>query len=200
MNGAQVNNSKNIIDHVAAIVAEAGGQVANTGDADEAKWLEWVDSVLVKTTAPNLYRTMSEAVRSFGYISEQTNFRPVEAAAAKYIGAALMFVIGRGLTRKYGYGDDPRGALYSAINEWLEAGVGSKRFHGGEVPDAADLAVFGVLRALRPYDAGEDAWAATDIDAWYQRMAEIVGPSSTLHTVGQAPALPHDTEGSALRA
>lgn len=51
---------------------------------------------------------------------------------------------------------------------------------GGEKPNLADLAAFGVLRPIRHLRSGEDMVANTSIGAWYNNMEEAVGASSRL--------------------
>lgn len=105
---------------------------------EEREWREWVDNKLVHTLPPNIYRTFSEAITSFDYISTAGNFGKIERLAAKYFGAVSMYIISKLLKRRYQLKDDVRLSLYEHCNEWMAA-LGSRRFMGGENPNLADL-------------------------------------------------------------
>jgi microsomal prostaglandin-E synthase 2 len=61
----------------------------------------------------------------------------------------------------------------------LEA-VGDKApFCGGANPNLADLAVFGVMRAVKTFQTFEDAMSASPrTRSWYKRMEKEVGAAS----------------------
>ena len=72
----------------------------------------------------------------------------------------------------------PHPFLQSA-DEWVDA-VGERRFLGGDAPDLADLAVFGVVRSITATDTFNDLMQHSRIGGWYVRMFEAVGPPSRL--------------------
>jgi microsomal prostaglandin-E synthase 2 len=88
-----------------------------------------------------------------------------------------MWKIGQGMPKKYGLEGDLRQALYADVNEWLQA-LGGRAFMGGERPNLADLAVFGVLRAVDKTPTFQDTVANTHVGGWYVRMSQAVGVSS----------------------
>ena len=59
-----------------------------------------MDSKLVRTIPPNIYRTLPEAVRSSDYITRVGNFNAVERVGAKYLGALGMYLLGKSLKKK----------------------------------------------------------------------------------------------------
>ena len=66
--------------------------------------------------------------------------------AARYVGAVMMYAISKlRLKQKHGIVEE-RPALYEAVNQFVHA-VGKRDFLGGNHPNLADAAVFGVLRA-----------------------------------------------------
>lgn len=69
-------------------------------DREEREWREWVDTHLVRTFSPNIYRTLNEAFRSFDYISSVGNFNVVEKFLSRYVGALVMYGIGKRLKKK----------------------------------------------------------------------------------------------------
>ncbi|KAL0914019.1 hypothetical protein M5K25_017516 [Dendrobium thyrsiflorum] len=147
-------------------------------DEEESKWRRWVDEHLVHVLSPNIYRTISEALESFSYITSHGNFSFHERLTAKYAGAAVMYLVSKKLKKKYNITDE-RAALYEAAETWSTA-IDGREFLGGSRPNLADLSVFGVLRPIRYLKAGRDMVENTSIREWYQRMEAAVGESSRL--------------------
>lgn len=120
--------------------------------------------------SPNVYRTADEALASFDYIVREGKFGTYEGFFAKYVGAAAMFLISKRLKKRHNLQDDVRQDLYKAVNSWVAA-IGKKRkFMGGEQPNLADLAVFGVLRVMEGLQAFDDMMENTKVKYWYRRM------------------------------
>ncbi|KTF76702.1 hypothetical protein cypCar_00010424 [Cyprinus carpio] len=59
-------------------------------------------------------------------------------------------------TRKHHLQDDVRQDLYKAVNDWVLAIGKNKKFMGGDQPNLADLAVFGVLRVMEGLQAFDE--------------------------------------------
>ncbi|XP_044512170.1 prostaglandin E synthase 2-like [Mangifera indica] len=142
----------------------------------EKKWLGWVDNHLVHVLSPNIYRTTSEALESFDYITTHGNFSFTERLVAKYAGATAMYFVSKKLKKRHNI-TDPRAALYEAVETWVDALKG-RQYLGGSEPNLADLAVFGVLRPIRHLQSGRDMVEHTHIGEWYSRMESSVGDSS----------------------
>ncbi|CAI5515727.1 unnamed protein product [Closterium sp. Naga37s-1] len=106
------------------------------------------------------------------------NFTAWERMMARYFGAGAMYMIGKKLKKKHGIADE-RTDLYKAADEWVAA-LGDRKFLGGETPNLADLAVFGVLRPIRHLTAGRDMVANSSIGPWYERMEQHVGASARI--------------------
>nr|XP_061804737.1 prostaglandin E synthase 2-like [Nerophis lumbriciformis] len=137
---------------------------------EEMKWRQWADDWLVHLISPNVYRSTGEALASFDYIVREGKFGTLEGFFAKYVGAAAMFIIAKRLKSRHNLQDDVRQDLYKAVNDWVAA-IGKKRkFMGGERPNLADLAVFGVLRVMEGLEAFDDMMANTKVKSWYRRM------------------------------
>ncbi|XP_003974720.2 prostaglandin E synthase 2 [Takifugu rubripes] len=134
---------------------------------EEMKWRQWADDWLVHLISPNVYRTPGEALESFDYIVREGKFGTYEGVFAKYVGAAAMFFISKGLKKRHNLQDDVRQDLYKAVNAWIAA-IGKKRkFMGGDQPNLADLAVFGVLRVMEGLQAFDDMMENTKVKNWY---------------------------------
>ncbi|GAU24970.1 hypothetical protein TSUD_312050 [Trifolium subterraneum] len=145
---------------------------------EEKKWREWVDNHLVHVLSPNIYRTVSEALESFDYITTKGNFSLYERLVAKYGGAAAMYFVSKKLKKRHNITDE-RAALYGAAEQWVDALKGRK-FLGDLEPNLADLAVFGVLRPIRHLKSGLDMVEHTRIGKWFSEMEHAVGQTSRM--------------------
>ncbi|PKI45640.1 prostaglandin E synthase 2-like [Punica granatum] len=145
-------------------------------DEEENKWRGWVDNHLVHVLSPNIYRTPSEALESFDYITNHGNFSFTERLIAKYTGALAMYMVSKKLKKRHNIIDE-RGSLYEAAETWVNA-LKNRPYCGGVKPNLADLAVFGVLRPIRNLKSGKDMVENTRIGEWYGRMERAVGDSA----------------------
>nr|XP_046224266.1 prostaglandin E synthase 2-like isoform X2 [Oncorhynchus gorbuscha] len=132
---------------------------------EEVRWRQWADDWLVNRIKPNVYRTPAEALATYDHIVREGNFGSVPFA--KYGGAFYMFWASKVLKIWYKLQDDVREDLYMAVNEWITA-IGRKRkFMGGDKPNLADLAVYGVLRSMEDLEAFYDVMENTKVKKWY---------------------------------
>ncbi|XP_067941123.1 prostaglandin E synthase 2-like [Watersipora subatra] len=154
---------------------------------EEREWRSWVDNNLVHVLSPNAYRTLSESFESFHWFSEAGDWEKSMTSFSRYtciyLGALVMWAIGGRLKRRYGLEDDVRQSLYKSVNEWLE-GVGpSRKFMGGDNPNLADLAVYGVMSAIEGCQAFKDLSDNTNFMEWYTPMKKAVQGSEGLSHV-----------------
>ncbi|KAL3634340.1 hypothetical protein CASFOL_021394 [Castilleja foliolosa] len=175
VDGEQMVDSSDIITKLAKKI-HPGVSVGD--DSEENKWRGWVDNHLVHILSPNIYRTPSEALESFDYITTHGNFSFIERVTGKYAGAAAMYFISKRLKKRYNITDE-RAALYEAAETLVDALKG-QHFLGGRRPNLADLAAYGVLRPIRYLTAGKDMVEHTRIGDWYSRMEKAVGVSSKI--------------------
>lgn len=174
VDGEQLVDSSDIIDKLVKRIHPDYDLNAD----EEKKWREWVDNHLVHVLSPNIYRTVSEALESFDYITTKGNFSLYERLVAKYGGAAAMYFVSKRLKKKHNITDE-REALYGAAEQWVEALKGRK-FLGDLEPNLADLAVFGVLRPIRHLKSGQDMVEHTRIGNWFSEMENAVGQASRM--------------------
>ncbi|XP_043102975.1 prostaglandin E synthase 2 [Puntigrus tetrazona] len=137
---------------------------------EEIKWRKWTDEWLVHLISPNVYRTPTEALASFDYIVREGKFGTFEGFFAKYFGAAAMWIIAKRLKNRHHLQDDVRQDLYKAVNDWVAAIGKNNKFMGGDQPNLADLAVFGVLRVTEGLQAFDEMMEHTKVKKWYRRM------------------------------
>ncbi|KAL0323207.1 UNVERIFIED_CONTAM: Prostaglandin E synthase 2 [Sesamum angustifolium] len=177
VDGEQMVDSSDIIDKLTNKISP-DSSTDSFGEDEEKKWRGWVDNHLVHILSPNIYRSATEALESFEYITSHGNFSFTERITAKYAGAAAMYFVSKKLKKKYNITDE-RAALYEAAETWVDALKG-RDFLGGTKPNLADLAVYGVLRPIRYLKSGRDMVENTRIGDWYSRMENAVGVSSRI--------------------
>ncbi|XP_031496096.1 uncharacterized protein LOC116261466 [Nymphaea colorata] len=176
LDGKQLNDSFQIIETLQQRINPTEENSTGSAVVEEKEWCRWVDNHLVHVLAPNIYRSPSEALESFDYITTLGNFTTLERWTAKYAGAAAMYLVSKKLKKKHNITDE-RAALYAAANTWIRA-LNDRQFMGRNKPNLADLSVFGVLRPIWKLQSGMDLAKNTGIGAWYKRMETEVGESS----------------------
>lgn len=72
------------------------------------------------------------------------------------------------------------------MTKLVSCAVGDKSFAGGKEPNLADLAVFGVIRAVQNTDTFYDMLEHSKVKPWWFRMIDAVGESSRLEDKVQA--------------
>lgn len=125
--------------------------------------------------SPNIYRTFEESLEAFKLFSKvklfeycfceipffifavflmqngdwERIFPSWERAMVIYLGAVVMYFIGKRLKKRHGLLDDPRQSLYQEVSNFLDA-VKKKgtSFIGGQEPNLADLAVYGCISSI----------------------------------------------------
>ncbi|KAL0041485.1 hypothetical protein WJX79_005084 [Trebouxia sp. C0005] len=83
--------------------------------------------------------------------------------------AVMMWGISNKLKKKYGIQGNLREELYVCGDQWVKA-LDGRNFLGGNQPNLADLAVFGVVKSVTGTDTFHDLLHKTDISEWYERM------------------------------
>ncbi|CAL1289419.1 unnamed protein product [Larinioides sclopetarius] len=151
---------------------------ADTYLKKERQWRKWADSVFVHVLSPNIYRTYDEALQAFNYFSEvgewEKNFSAIERLIVIYVGATAMYFVGRRLKKKHALKDDVRESLYDTCKQWMKEIGSQKKFMGGDMPNLADLAVYGMLSSIEGCLAFQDLLKNTNIGPWYYNVKEAV--------------------------
>lgn len=179
VDGEQLNDSSEIITRLRTRLGPEQAARLAAPSSEEERWRAWVDDDLVHVMTSNIYRTWGESLQAFDYLLTAGNFGFFQKHTARYTGAAAMYVLFKfKLNKKYGI-TEPRPQLYASVERWVREGLDGRDFNGGSKPNLADLAVFGVLRAIEngEYPTFADVMANTSIRAWYARMTDVVGPS-----------------------
>ncbi|KAJ8866182.1 hypothetical protein PR048_033706 [Dryococelus australis] len=157
----------------------------------ERKWRKWADDKLVHVLSPNVYQTPNEALQAFNWFSEvgewDKNFPVWERNLIVYVGAYAMWIIGKRLKKRHNLKENVRLSLYDECNHWVRTlRKQGTAFLGGDSPNLADLAVYGVLGSIEGCLAFRDILANTSIGPWYSRMKESVGSHAGSSVIGRS--------------
>ncbi|KRY88997.1 Epoxide hydrolase 1 [Trichinella pseudospiralis] len=145
---------------------------------EERKWRSWVDDCFVHVISPNIYRTMKESLKAFQWFSDVSDWRNTfhtwERLTAVYLGATVMFFVGKQLRKRHKLKSDVRESLYDCCNEWLKAIGPDRKFMGGDRPNLADLAMYGAMVSFEGCHAFKEMMENTKIKDWYYRLKSQV--------------------------
>ena len=136
----------------------------------ETRWLEWSER-FVKGLPAAIYDSLPKALRSFDYITKVGKFGWFEKRMIKYSGAFIMSLVAKKIKKREQI-DDPEEFLKQKAGEWA-AGLGNRKFMGGDSPNGADLAVHGIFQAVADLPAGKTMRENPAFDAWLGRMETI---------------------------
>ncbi len=167
--GLQVNDSTPIMRHIDAEFPQA--PVFERDPArreEEAKWLVWSEK-FVKGLPAAIYDTLPNALKSFDYITKVGKFSWFEKITIKFSGAFIMTLVAKKI-RKREQINDPDLFLKERAGEWAK-GLGGRPFMGGEKPNGADLAVFGITRSVEGLRAGKTLEESPVFADWLKHMA-----------------------------
>jgi microsomal prostaglandin-E synthase 2 len=88
-----------------------------------------------------------------------------------YVGAAVMYMIGKRLKKRHNLMEDVRQSLFQEVNYFLKS-VRAKggAFMGGDEPNLADLAVYGCLNSIEGTRAFAELTSNTQAGVWYDAV------------------------------
>lgn len=143
------------------------------------QWRDWVDDTLVHFIPPIIYKDFGTAWQTFGEVLKPSGFGAVKRTMIRFAGSMAMSKSAQKKARERGITDAPAG-LTQAVTRWVEEGLAGRPFHGGDVPDLADLSVFGVFRSTDGLAAVNLAKASSPAFAqWYDQLKSLT-PSSAV--------------------
>lgn len=167
--GKQVNDSTHIMRHIDQEFRDRPVFEQNAeAKAKEERWLNWADQTLVRALPPLIYRKLSDSLTAFDYITKEEKFNWFEQRTIKYSGAVVMTLVAKKSAKSQGI-QDPEQHLQNCLKDWTQALQG-KKFLGGDKPNAADLAVFGVLKSVETLPAFKWVEKNPAVRDWFHRV------------------------------
>ncbi len=174
--GAQVNDSTPIMRRIDAEFPEPK---VFREDADgretEDKWLVWSER-FVKGLPTAIYNSLPKALQSFDYITKTGKFKWHEQQTIKWMGAFVMTMVSKKIAKREGI-TNPDEFLRERAREWAE-GLNGRHFMGGTTPNGADLAVFGIVRAVASLPAGKALAENRAFEDWRLRVQKLLSISA----------------------
>lgn len=140
---------------------------------EEKKWMDYADEELVQILPGNIYRNFPEALSSFKYITKVGKFPLWKRYGMALAGAVAMTIVAKKGLKKRGI-QDPRKSLGESLDKW-EAGLGNKKFMGGELPNVADLVCFGILNSVHEMKVWSFISEHSKVSEWYERVQSKLG-------------------------
>lgn len=170
--GKQINDSTPIMKYIDAAYPDRP-VFETTGPEKEVeeKWLNWADAILVRALPPLIYRNISDSLVAFDYITHVEKFNWLQQRSIKYSGAVVMTLVAKKSAKSQGI-TDPQLHLKKCLQDWAQA-LGKKDFLGGNKPNGADLAVFGILKSVQELPAFRFIEEQPTVSRWYQRIDEV---------------------------
>ena len=170
--GKQVNDSTVIMKWIdEEFPHSAVFETSESGKTKEALWLAWSEK-LVKGLPTVIYGSIFDSLKSFNYITKVGKFSWIEKRMIKYSGALIMTLVAKKIKKREAI-TDPEKFLKQMTAEWAE-GLAGNPFMGGETPNAADIALFGITEVVRDLKAGAIFRENKIYEAWMSRMEKAL--------------------------
>jgi len=167
-NGTQVNDSTPIMRH---LDAEFGGprlfETEAAAQEREAKLLEWSETY-VRAIPPLIYNSFPNALKAFDYITKSSQFSWAQRKLIKFSGAGVMVMVAKKSRERQGI-QDPDAHFTSLLSEWVHK-LNGRDFAGGDRPNGADAAVYGITMSVSGLPAARWVRANPQFSAWVSRM------------------------------
>jgi len=113
---------------------------------DDKTWTDWVDNKLVHYLPPLIHPNFSTSLKNFKSIILPGQFGWLKGKMVRFAGAIAMPKVARKMKEKHNIVNVEKEFL-EAIDHWVDNGLKSKAFYGGDEPSFVDCSVFGVLRS-----------------------------------------------------
>lgn len=170
--GVQVNDSTPIMRHIDGEFPETPVFAVTSAESEEeARWLAWSDKY-VKGLPTAIYDTLPHALKSFDYITKVGKFGWWEKISIKFSGAFIMTLVAKKIRKREGI-TDPAVFLREKASEWVSA-LNGRSFLGGERPNGADLAVFGITKSVAGLQAFITLQENPAFADWYRRTQNLI--------------------------
>ena len=169
INGNAMDESNDILHY---IDSNNGNLFPRAGhDPEQDRWMEFSNKVLGKSIVAVIYRTFGSSFRALEYVNGIENFSRKDKLVNKYLGGFVMKMVGRSRAKMFDL--PPRENLKTQLDTMSSGFKGD--FFGGENPNGADFANYGILRSMQGLEGFDILEAHPEAFGWYNRMQLLSG-------------------------
>ena len=167
--GFAMNESNNILHY---IDSKHGEQFPREGeDAEQDKWMEYSNKVLGKSIVAVIYETLGSSLQALDYVTSIDKFSAKDKIVNKWFGAIAMKMVGK--SRAKLFDEPPRTNMQTQLDA-LSGGFQGD-FFGGQQPNGADFANYGILRSMQGLNGFDIVENHESVWPWYGRMQQLSG-------------------------
>ena len=171
--GTQVNNSNEILHWINK--NHDGGNIFEdkNADSDQDKWMDFSNDILGKSIVAVIYRTYKTSRHALRYVSQIDQFSKFSAWQSIWLGGIIMKMVGK--SRAKLFERNPEDNLLHQLDIMSEGIKGE--YFGGENPNGADFANFGILRSMQGLNGFDIVENHKKVSEWYMNMRDISNSS-----------------------
>jgi len=164
IDGTHVNDSNDILHY---IDENNGNKFPRDGeDTEQDKWMNFSNEILGKSIVAVIYKNYRTSLHALDYVTKVDKFSLKDRIVSKWLGAVIMRMIGR--SRAKMFDQPPRTNLQTQLDS-MSSGI-KGGFFGGEDPNGADFANYGILRSMQGLNGFDIVESHGVIWPWYNRM------------------------------
>ena len=169
VDGTQVNDSNYILHYIDS--KDSNSFPRKGEDSEQDRWMDFSNKVLGKSIVAVIYISYRTSLQALDYVTRVDNFSFGSRLINKWLGALIMRMVGKSRAKMFDI--PPRENLEYQLDV-MSKGIGGD-FFGGEGPNGADYANFGILRSMQGLNGFDIVEKHNVVSGWYSRMREHSG-------------------------
>lgn len=169
VDGTQVNDSNHILHY---IDSNGPGLFPRMGeDPEQDRWMDFSNNILGKSIVAVIYTSYRTSLQALDYVTRVDNFSFGRRLINKWLGGIIMRMVGKSRAKMFEL--PPRENLNYQLDVMSEGISGG--FFGGDVPNGADYANFGILRSMQDLNGFDIVESHQVVSSWYASMQQHSG-------------------------
>jgi len=169
VDGTQVNDSNYILHYIDS--NDSNSFPRKDEDPEQDRWMDFSNKILGKSIVAVIYNSYRSSLHALDYVIRVDNFSFGSRMINKWLGAFIMRLVGKSRAKMFDL--PPRENLQYQLDE-MSKGIRGE-FFGGEEPNGADYANFGILRSMQGLNGFDIVESHQVVSDWYGRMREHSG-------------------------
>ena len=164
IDGTQVNDSNYILHYIDS--KDSNSFPRKGEDPEQDQWMDFSNKVLGKSIVAVIYTSYRTSLQALAYVTRVDNFSFGSRLINKWLGAFIMRMVGKSRAKMFDL--PPRENLKFQLDHMSNGIEGD--FFGGEEPNGADYANFGILRSMQGLNGFDIVESHQVVSGWYSRM------------------------------